>query len=135
MTKIRVYIASIFENRFRLRPMRDEVNKIPGFLVTASWLDEQLGREATPPGSEEADEAGERDVEEVTKADVFILDTLEHGGVGGRDVELGVALSTGSITYRVGPPRNVFHGLVHFAVSDWPRLLQRLKRQSAALGK
>lgn len=67
-------------------------------------------------------EEGTRDVEEVMRADMLIIDTYDESITGGREVELGMAMSNKAVVYRVGPIRNIFHHLIP-GFDTWDELL------------
>lgn len=124
-----VYLAGSYTSKEALKHIRERINALGGFKVTSSWLDEPKSNvDWTSLDRDQADTIAARDVDEVAEAEVFILDTLLPSTGGGYDTELGIALSTGSVTYRVGPRRNGFQGLVMHEVQDWESLFRGLKR-------
>ena len=114
-----VFLAGSYNSKEALKAVRDRINTISGFRVQASWLDSD---------KENAEETAMRNLEEVTNAEVFILDSMLPSTTGGYHVELGVAFCTGAVTYRVGPARNLYHELVMHDVPDWESLYVRLRR-------
>ena len=103
-----IYIAGKYPAQARLRAIRDRFRRL-GYIVTSSWLDEKATDENA---SEELMYANAlRDLQEVRRCEVFILDTLDESVTGGREVELGEALSLTKDLILVGPKRNIFHYL------------------------
>lgn len=68
-----------------------------------------------------------RDLREVQRADLLILDTIDESNTGGREVEMGSALSMETTIWRVGPVRNIFHELAEREFTDWDEILRELK--------
>jgi len=116
-----VYIAGRYEARERLRVWRDKLREL-GCIVLSTWLDETPERDAVDAAYMRR--AAVRDVSEIALCTSFILDTLDDGSSGGREVELGLALRNPKIRHCivVGPKRNVFHELCHH-FQDWPALI------------
>src|SRR3990167_2433998 len=120
----RVYIAGRFHSRFRLRQMREEVRRL-GFACASSWMDEQDGDYPVP--RQRSLEGARRDIAEIALADFFVLDTLDESITGGREVELGLYLSSllvvGAAHIKpvvlIGPVRNIFHELAQWRCRDW----------------
>ena len=124
---MKIYIASFFDTRERLRPYKDRLWK-QGHEVVSSWLDEQ----AKPGGMDTSTfwkKLAIKDIAEVESADCVILDTLDVTPRGGREVEFGYALGghQSKFTYIVGPVRNVFHTLADRQFDDWDALLAYLE--------
>lgn len=114
---VAIYIASFFDTRERLFPVRDMLTA-RGILVTSTWLDEETGA----PVSEYASIAL-RDIRDIDRATMVVVDTFDVTPRGGREVELGYALGTGKKCYSVGPRRNVFHHLIP-AFESWEQFVQ-----------
>ena len=121
---LKVYIASKFSSRYRLRPIKFKLNQL-GFYVLSEWidnnpLDDTLGGDYDSIGNhpDASHEIAERDRTQVLECDIFIIDTQEVSATGGREVELGMALlARKPYIFRVGPIRNVFHA--HKAVKPF----------------
>ena len=124
MEKKSVYIAGHFPARKRLQLM-GKVMKKEGFDIVSPWLTKAGGMCAA---------TASRDLQAVSVADWFILDTLDEDKTGGREAELGIALlvreaqaSYGSPTDPsrqitiIGPRRNVFHELVTDIYPSWEK--------------
>ena len=130
---ITIYIASKFHSRSRLLPIRQHLI-YEGFNVLSTWM----VKDADMPTDDSAifDSLGDcledskimaiRDFQEVSKADVFIIDTNDTSTTGGREVELGYAKAEGVECLRVGPLRNVFHALVDEGFNNWDECIRYL---------
>lgn len=120
---MKIYIASFFDTRQRIRPFADQL-WTKGHEVVSSWLNET----AKPDGMSKQEfwrKLAIKDLAEVKQADCIILDTLDITPRGGREVEFGFALAhfqTKSI-WLVGPVRNVFHELVDRRFDTWEQLI------------
>jgi hypothetical protein len=123
---MKIYIASFFETRERLLPIRDQLRTL-GYEVTSRWLDE--GKK--PEEMSRADwweSLATKDLLDIRRADVLILDTIDVNPRGGREVEWGYATAIGNITYVVGPRRNVFHTLADGQFANWDAALGFFER-------
>lgn len=132
---MRVYIASFFDTRVRLRPIRDTLWS-HGFEVVSSWLDEI----AKPVGMTKEEfwkKLAMKDLAEVNAADLVILDTIDMNCRGGREVEFGFALGCfqSKLVYIVGPTRNVFHTLADRRFNTWDECLAYLEVMSESFPK
>ncbi len=114
-TPLSCYIASFFDTRARLLPVRETLSRL-GLEVTSRWLDEPSGVTTAA----EFKKCAYRDIEDIKRARFLIIDTLDVTPRGGREVELGYALAWGKPIMLVGPKRNVFHELAgkHFLTWD-----------------
>ena len=122
------YIAGKYTAKERLRRERAQLRRM-GFSVSASWLDESYEEDAD--ATDEVKQANaDRDLQEVWKANAFILDTLDESVTGGREVELGAALTGYKTFYLVGPPRNIFHYAPDFKFDSWAELYAHLEELS-----
>lgn len=123
---MKIYIASFFDTRERLRPHRDALWKM-GHEVVSSWLDE-VAKPAHMSKDEFWRKLAFKDLAEVRAADMLIIDTLDVSPRGGREVEFGFALGAfaGKTTVLVGPVRNVFHELADYKFEDWDTALELL---------
>lgn len=122
----RVYIAALFEARGRLLPYAQELVR-RGYKVTSRWLHEnEVEEEGHDDDARKAlhAEIAWRDCEDVSDADLLILDTLNEDVRGGREVEWGLALARRMPRYIVGPRRNVFHALATRIFTDWGEALR-----------
>lgn len=132
---MKVYIASKFSSRHRLRPIKFKLKQL-GFEVLSDWidnnpLDETIGGDYDSIGNhpDASHDIAERDLAQVSECDVFIIDTQDVSATGGRECELGMALREGvEYIYRVGPIRNVFHAHKSItAYQTWEELLPALE--------
>ena len=107
----RIYVAGHWPARYRLRT---EVARLrsAGNDVRATWMDQE---------TDDGDPAGEatRDLAEIQRAEVIIVDTLSEDCTGGREFEAGFAHAIGRVVYIVGPARNVFHRLARERWGTW----------------
>lgn len=122
----RIYIASFFDTRTRLRPVRDELWKM-GYEVTSTWLDET----AKPAGMSTQEffkKLAVKDIAEIQKADILAIDTFDITPRGGREVEYGIALGQfqSKLLYVIGPKRNIFHELADQWFDSWEGCLEHL---------
>lgn len=126
---MRIYIASFFNTKERLIPIRRQIEQM-GHQVVARWLDESPNPTATSNLVEYSPEflrrCALRDLVDIKQANQFILDTIDESPRGGREVELGIALVQGLPLWLVGPTRNVFHHLVHKSFKEWEECLAHL---------
>jgi hypothetical protein len=123
---VKIYIASFFDTRNRIRPYADKLWSM-GHEVVSTWLNE-VARPEGMTTEEFWKKLAVKDLAEINAADLLILDTIDVTPRGGREVELGFALGrfqTKSI-YMVGPIRNVFHTLVDRRYDDYDSLLRDL---------
>ena len=123
---MKVYIASFFDTRARIRPYADEFWK-RGHEVVSTWLNE-----TSRPEGMTTDEFWKKlaikDLAEINAADLLVLDTIDVTPRGGREVELGFALGRfqGKSIYMVGPVRNVFHMLVDRKFDSYEDLMKQI---------
>lgn len=123
---MRIYVASFFDTRARLRPHADTLWH-RGYEVVSSWLNE-----ITKPSHMTTEEfwrkLARKDLAEIQSADLVIVDTLDVTPRGGREVEMGYALARHQATsvWLVGPVRNVFHELADRRFENWVQVLKAL---------
>lgn len=123
---MKIYVASFFDTRTRIRPFADQLWH-KGHELTSSWLNET----AKPEGmSKEVfwRKLAIKDLAEVKQADMIIVDTLDITPRGGREVEYGFALAHFQTkhSYIVGPVRNVFHELADRRFDTWEECLEAI---------
>lgn len=125
---MKIYIASRFADRKRLRPIADRLWHM-GHEVTSSWLNE-----VAKPASMDRDtfwrKLARKDEAEIASADLLIRDVHTISRTGGADVEFGMALGQyqRKQVWLVGPVRNVFHTLADRHFATWEEALRALKR-------
>lgn len=131
-----VYIAGKFEARARLRGIREALLRL-GYEVTSSWLRE--GDHLEENAAFLADpvrclEVAHRDVDEVMRSDLFLLDTYDENNRGGREVEFGAAYNSPESMdiWVIGPIRNVFHHLADQHYPNWSVALTALAKRARA---
>jgi len=133
--KLKVYIASKFSSRYRLRPIKFKLKQL-GFDVLSDWidnnpLDETIGGDYDSIGNhpDASHDIAERDRTQVLECDIFIIDTQDVSETGGRECELGMALmAIKPYIFRIGPIRNVFHAHKSVRhVKTWEDLLVMLE--------
>ncbi len=108
-----VYIAASWQNRFKLRTIRNRFNSI-GVAVSSQWID--FDREYTDGDfGAEAD----RDYGDIEASNYLILDTTDTATKGGREWEAGYATGIGLHILRVGPVITPFHARVNRSFEDW----------------
>jgi hypothetical protein len=125
-----IYIAGAFKSQLRLRHERDRIHREGLGRVLSTWLAEEG---ASKPSEAEAKRVAWRDLEEISNAELLILDTFDVNTRGGREVEFGAATGFGIETWIVGPYRNVFHHVVP-RLESWDAVLEALwKERNEAL--
>ena len=124
MTKL--YIASFFDDRPRLRPFADQLWH-KGYEIVSTWLNETAKPEGMPHDIFWK-KLAIKDLAEINACDILVLDTFSVTPRGGREVELGFALGRfqSKLIYLVGPVRNVFHTLVDVKFDTWEDLISSL---------
>lgn len=128
-----IYIASKFHSRYRLRAIKKQLQSL-GYVVLSKWMDPDVNLDPTTDqdslGSNLEDSISEagRDCLEIKNTNIFIIDTQDESGSGGRDVELGMALSLPCRCLRVGPIRNVFHAMLT-PFKTWDEVIKFLKEE------
>jgi hypothetical protein len=120
---VKIYTASFFDTRERIRPFADQLWK-RGHNVVSSWLNETSRPEAMST-KEFWRKLAIKDLAEIRAADLLILDTIDVTPRGGREVEFGFAMAffQDKLIFRVGPVRNVFHELVDREYDTWEALM------------
>lgn len=99
--------------------------------VTSKWLTNQ----DDPVGVLEGEEANQdralacakMDLEGVEDCDLFILDTFDNTGRGGKDFEMGVAHTLAREIWVVGPRINIFQRLADCHFLGWDAVIEKLK--------
>lgn len=118
-----VYVAGKYTAKERLKGERERMRAM-GFKVDSLWMDQPEegytfnGRTEGERWKRAYDEA-RRDVENLQFVDAMVIDTQDESTTGGREVELGIALSRGIKVVVIGPVRNIFHHLAHARYESW----------------
>ena len=131
---MKLYIASYFNTRERLRPYVRQLQDA-GHLITSTWLTEPLKPGKIAEETElrcytngELRSFAMQAVDDILSSDVLILDTLDEDPRGGREVEWGAfvfdMIDNGCI---VGPKRNVFHELAMKVFPTWEACVEYFK--------
>lgn len=125
---VKIYIASRFADRKRLRPYADKIWHL-GHEVTSTWLNE-VNKMPGMTKEEFWRVLAEKDLVELGQADLIIRDVHAISHTGGADVEWGLAISQfqHKLRWLIGPTRNVFHTLAHRRFDSWELCLNALKR-------
>lgn len=122
---IKIYIAGTFGDQ---KALRDEAHKLwdLGHEVTGTWLLEQA-RNPEMSAEEHHKKLAIKDIAEVTKADVIILDNRQSSG--GKNCEWGIGLGQHQtkLLWLVGKPSNVFHNLADKQFATWEEVVECLK--------
>ena len=126
---MRIYTAATFAEQARIRGHKEILLQL-GHTVTSTWLEESLY--VRPEGMPE--ETFERkmamkDLQEVAKADCFILDVDNPSRTAGKMVETGFALANHKLVYVVGtpPPHSIFLLLADNHFDMWDDLFAYFK--------
>lgn len=120
---MKVYLACKFEERRKLRPVRDALWEM-GHEVVSTWIDE-VKRSKQMSEDTFYKKLALKDIAEIKSARLFVLDTLIPSERGGKEVEFGMALGQfqAKLLYIVGPIRNVFHHLCDQRFDSWDEFL------------
>lgn len=104
-----IYIAAPFQNRDDARKKRDFlVGK--GHVVTSRWIDTPFQGDDTLTPEQRVAEA-RMDLEDISRADVFVVLTDPRPIGVGHHVEFGYALAIGLEMVVIGPSKSIFHDL------------------------
>ena len=125
---MKVYIASRFTDRKRLRVIADKIWNL-GHEVVASWLGEVT--KAHGISHEEFwRKLAIKDLQEITSADLIIRDVHNISRTGGADTEFGFALARhhNAMVWLIGKQRNVFHMLADKVFKNWDEALKELRK-------
>ncbi len=119
---MKFYLATKFENRATLLPVRDRLIEL-GHEVTSSWLDQELWKSEAiyatlrgeGDGTQRSDtrEQAQQDLADIDAADVFVvfIDKNNPSPRGGKHIETGYALGRGKRVWIVGDRVSHFHWL------------------------
>lgn len=127
---MRIYIASRFRDRERLRPIRELIWKV-GHVVVSTWLDEIIKPDWLTT-AQWFKKLAIKDLTEIKMSDVLVLDTLGQlvpGAGGGRETEWGFALAQfqDKLVILVGPENQAFHYLADLHFKNWKEFFKWLK--------
>lgn len=115
---MKVYLAACFEQQEEVRSKAVDLQSM-GIECTSRWR-----FEVDPPGGsteEFKNRCASYDLEDIRRADVFLLLTNKTSTRGGKHVETGYALALGKPIVLCGGRReNVFHSLTGIThANDW----------------
>ena len=118
---MRIYLAGSFKAQERLRDIRRRI-EIIGHECASCWLDESKTAEIV--------QCAKRDISDISKSNLLILDMFDKHTSGGCEVEFGIglALNYRMKLYVVGPKRNIFHELCDMHFDNWDDCLQYLRQ-------
>lgn len=114
MEKLKVYLASRWEDRDEIIQYRNYLIKAANIESTGRWLSSghpRLKRKVARD-YDTGYVVQSRDVEDIMRSDVVVVFSplKAHGnGTGGRHVECGIAIGTNKPIFLVGVRENVFH--------------------------
>lgn len=116
---MRIYIAGYFDARKRIKAEADKLWAL-GHEITSSWLYE-VAKQPNMSYDDFYKKLAIKDLAEIDRADLIIVDTGDITPRGGREVELGYALGQHQkkLAFIVGPERNVFHKLADRRFDSW----------------
>ncbi len=126
---MKIYLAGRFSAKDRLCLVRGELQAL-GHEVTSTWLDEDSALSFDKLTPTQRKKFATRDLFDVRRSQLLILDLLLPPSKGGCEVEFGFALSEPRyrMTYTVGQPRNIFHYLAAQNLTNWEECIWRIKR-------
>jgi nucleoside 2-deoxyribosyltransferase len=131
-----VYLAARYSRKEEIKQKAGELEQL-GITVTSRWLEEKADPNTTMAvvGEEFCQFVANQDIEDIDRADVFILfsEDPEKAFVrGGRHFETGYAYGINKPIIVHGPKENVFHHLNRVVIVDnW----EDLKANLVFLGK
>jgi hypothetical protein len=127
---MKIYIASRFADRLRLRKIADQIWNM-GHEITTTWLSE-TAKMPDMSRDEFWKKLARKDLQEIAAANLIIRDVHHISSTGGADVEFGFALGRHQhcIIWIVSPrgARNVFHTIADKIFANWDDCLRELKK-------
>jgi len=119
---MRIYIAGSWGAQKRLREPANHLWNM-GHEVVSTWLNE-VKRPEFMPSEVFKKKLAMKDLCEVSRADLLILDTIDPPS-GGKNAEFGFALGSfqNKQVWMVGPPSSVFHYLADISFVNWEECL------------
>ena len=121
---MRIYIAGCYEERERLEGYAEQLRAL-GHTIESTWLQETGARGSL--NMEQEWEVATRDIEELGRADLMIVDT-DGQGQGGREFEMGVAFADHTRIYLVGLIKTPFHRMANGHFTHWGDVIEFLGR-------
>ena len=124
-----IYLAGRFSARDSLRGIRDRLRE-HGHVITSSWLDEHALKAFNTLSVVQRYDLAKRDLADLSRSQLLILDLLLPPSKGGCEVEFGFVLAEHryKFTYVVGEPRNIFHYLALKIFKNWEDCLWYLRK-------
>lgn len=121
-----VYIAGSWKNKEFIRRRAEELIRL-GISVTSRWL---TSEEANPnsDSSVMCMYHAHMDLEDVLRADLFVVDTSVSSTTGGYHVELGYAIGLGKSIYIVGHRENIFQYLA-YSFDNWESFFNFIREE------
>ena len=128
---MKIYIAGTFQSQKRLREPAVRLWEL-GHEIVGTWLNE-VARPDHMSSDDFKKKLAMKDLCEVSKADILILDNLETIPSGGKNTEFGFALGAhqSKQVWLVGPPSSVFHYLADLQFEDWNECINYMKESYA----
>lgn len=135
---MKLYIAACFEERYRLRPYAKKIKQM-GHKVLADWLSDRVDSLDMEDVETNAIKDATRDLDNVIKCDILILDTIVNNTRGGKYVEEGGLLMWNRLVERgyldhiskdfwiVGPRTNVFTYKCKQVFKNWDDCIEFMK--------
>ena len=121
---MKIYVAGTFMDQHVLRAEAEKLWAY-GHEITGTWLQE-VARPTTMDQSTFWRKLAIKDMVEVGKADLIILDNRQSSG--GKNCEWGMGCRDfqAKLLWLVGEPTNVFHELADRKFSSWDELIASL---------
>jgi hypothetical protein len=128
LNNMKIYIASRFADRVRLRKVADKIWTL-GHEVTSTWLNE-VTKMPSMTRAEFWQRLARKDLQEIAASDLFIRDVHRVSHTGGADTEFGFALARHQhcLIWTVGYERNIFHTLADKHFANWDEAIKELKK-------
>lgn len=124
---MKIYVAGSFGDQ---KPLRDEAHKLwsLGHEVVSSWLSETAPNPLLS-GPAFMRKLAIKDIAEVSKADLIIMDNRQISG--GKNCEWGIAVDQhqSKVLWLIGEPNTVFHYLADRTFADWDAVLKCLTEE------
>jgi nucleoside 2-deoxyribosyltransferase len=120
-----VYLAAGYDQQERMRGYRKIMEDRRNFIITSRWIDVKesnpMQDAAIAADQELAANRCRVDLDDIDRAEIFVMFTDTPSTSGGRHTELGYAIARERVIFIVGPRENIFQageGVIHFATWD-----------------
>ncbi|MGH9876367.1 MAG: hypothetical protein ACRD5H_01910 [Nitrososphaerales archaeon] len=125
---MKIYLAGTFIDQKVLRVEAARLWEL-GHEVTGSWLNE-VARSLYMDLKTQWKKLAIKDLTEIAKADLVILDNRQSSG--GKNVEWGVGCQQyqTKLLWLIGKPSNVFHALADKEFTNWDECINYLKEKN-----